>query len=162
MLLQCLQNKRPLILHLYSSGEQLLVVLLVNLFVVDVFFGGELPVDTHKPPESWRIESLFNGGKAHLKSIGIEGADLLDQFCQLCHGIGEELTLCGTDPTNGNSVPAYPGQFEELLHNFDSLCGIVITFQVMAFSKVSAKNQHAVKAAPQTLNDVQRVDAPGT
>ncbi len=139
-----------------------MVFIFADLFVIYVFPCGELPVDSQEPAKPWRIECRCDGRQLHLELLWIKRSQVLHQLGQLCYVIRENLSLGCTHPEYLDSILANSGQLEQLLDDFDALCSIVITFQVMAVSEVSPKHQYTVKTAPQALYDVQRVNPSGT
>jgi hypothetical protein len=55
------------------------------------------------------------------------------------------------------AVLADPCQVKQITHQVYPLGGVSITILVMAFSQMSPEDQHAVKAAQQTLRNMDRV-----
>jgi hypothetical protein len=57
-------------------------------------------------------------------------------------------------------VLADASEVQQFTHQLYSLGGVSITILVMAFSRVSAKDQHTVEAAAQTFNNMDRIHPP--
>ena len=80
--------------------------------------------------------------KCHL--VSIQGAQFPQQLSELGDILGKLLTLGGADPADLQAILAKTRDFQQIAHHIHPLGRIDITFQVMAVSRVSAKDKDPV------------------